>query len=292
MPVTALTMQKSGEKYTDPRVLAHWYASDFTRRSIQGVEYHHVRTEAGGDLFLTQFGLPFAVHLHPDNWFSNAWFDKHRRRLRGTSAIYQTETREIRGRTLQLVVRFSRVGEDLPIDTLTRDQHTHAAFNTPFEEFAELMALRASRFGPKRQYIATKRPLAIYAPASRLELWQTGRSESLIAAKQARMPEFELDILRPYVLVYGWIRGLDVQDAADRSGIGGTTRQALLTGPIEEVELELQQAGFRVLDMKPAHIIIRFDSKGQLRRRKNGRLVYALVDYELLERDPAAQGSP
>ena len=51
-----------------------------------------------------------------------------------------------------------------------------------------------------------------------------------------------------------------------------------------EVERELGQAGFCVLDMKPAHIVIRFTKDGQLRRRKNGRLVYALIDYELLER--------
>ena len=42
--------------------------------------------------------------------------------------------------------------------------------------------------------------------------------------------------------------------------------------------------------MKPAHVILRFDAAGQLKRRPDGRLLYALVDYELLEKIPARAG--
>jgi len=257
----------------------------FTRRLIQGVAYHHAQTADGGDLFLTSFGLPFAAQLQPDNWLAPQWFEAHRRRLRGTSAIYHTQTRPVGGRSLDLVVRFNRVGQDLPVDTVTRDCYTHARFNSPFEEITEVMDLRAARFGPHRRRVWTKRPLAIYSPPTRLELWQTGRSESEIAAKQARHPEVQLDILRPYILLYGWIKGVDAQDAADHSSVQGATREAFRAKAMAEVEFELKQAGFRVLDMKPAHIIVRFDAAGKLRRRKDGRLVYALVDYELLERE-------
>jgi hypothetical protein len=256
----------------------------FTRRIIKGVEYYQAKTTEGGDLFVTSFGLRFAAHLQPDNWLDDQWFEAHRQRLRGTSAIYRSQTKRVEGRVLDLVVRFNRVGQDLPVDTLTRDIHTQAAFNSPFEEVAELVALRAQRIGPDRRRIFTKRPLAIYSPPTRVELWQSGRSESQIAAKQARVPEVELDIHRPYILVYGWIDGIDVQDAADQFGMGGASRQSLLADAMAEVEGELQQAGFRVLDMKPAHIVVRFTKGGQLLRRKDGRLVYALIDYELLER--------
>jgi hypothetical protein len=172
------------------------------------------------------------------------------------------------------------------VDTITRDCYTHAEFNSPFEDVAEVMALRAARFGPQRRRIPTKRPLAIYSPPDRLALWQTGRHAYRIAAKQSRLPEIALDIARPYLLVYGWIRGVDAQDAADQFALNSQSRTSFLAGTMDEVVRELAQAGFRVLDMKPAHIIVRFTPDGQLRRRKDGRLVYALVDYELLERIP------
>jgi hypothetical protein len=41
--------------------------------------------------------------------------------------------------------------------------------------------------------------------------------------------------------------------------------------------------GFRVLDIKPGHIILRQRLDGRLLVRQ-GRLVYALVDFELLQR--------
>jgi hypothetical protein len=150
------------------------------------------------------------------------------------------------------------------------------------------MDLRATRFGPRRRFVPTKRPLAIYSPPTRLELWQTGRNQGRIAKKQARLPEFKLDILRTYLLVYGWIKGVDAQDAADQTSLGGLSRDHFLADAMAEVEGDLEQAGFRVLDMKPAHIIVRFDAEGKLRRHPDGRLVYALVDYELLERIPPA----
>jgi hypothetical protein len=268
----------------EPGVTSEHPAQRFTRHLIQGVEYFQTQVWPEGDLYLTRFGLPFAAHLHPDNWFTASWFDSHRRRLRGTSTIYRTETRPMHGESLPLVVRYNRVGEDLPVDTITRDCYTHAEFNSPFEEVAAVMALRAARFGPQRQVIRTKRPLAIYVPPIRLHLWQTGRSESRMAIKQARLPEIVLDILRPYLLVYGWIKGVDAQDAAEQSSFGLPSREAFLAHTMNEVVGELEQAGFRVLDMKPAHIIIRLTPDGALLRRKDGRLVYALVDYELLER--------
>lgn len=261
------------------------FPASITPIQVQDVSYNHMRTAEQGDLFVTEYGLPFANHLQPENWLAEPWFAQHRRKLRGTSTIYHTQTKPLGGRSLDLVVRFNRVGQDLPIDTVTRDWFTHASFNSPFEEFSQLMALRRARFGPKSSRIPTKRPLAIYSPPTRLHLWQMGRDECQIAAKQARHPEVQLDILRRYIVVYGWIRGVDVQDAVDQFPVAGASRQKLMTKAMEDVEADLKEAGFRVLDMKPAHIIVRFDEEGRLSRRKDGRLVYALVDYELLERD-------
>jgi hypothetical protein len=52
---------------------------------------------------------------------------------------------------------------------------------------------------------------------------------------------------------------------------------------------ELRKCGFRMLDIKPAHCILRGRHNGQVLRDRKGRPVYALVDYELLQ--PAASGN-
>jgi hypothetical protein len=49
---------------------------------------------------------------------------------------------------------------------------------------------------------------------------------------------------------------------------------------------ELWQKGYRVVDMKPAHIILRPQRDRSLLRDHNDQFAYALVDYELLERTP------
>ncbi len=261
----------------------------FIRRRIQGVDYFCSQPAAGGDLFLTRFGLPFARHLQPENWFAPEWFDDHRQRLRGTSTIYKVATQRWQGEALELIVRYSRVAEALPLDTVTDQRFIHAEFNSPFEEFSIVTQLRAARFGVKERRIYTKRPLAIYAPPDQLALWQTGRSEDKFAVKQARLRDVKLDIQRQYLLVYGWIDGLDAEQAADHLQLSGSVRLRFLRETTETVVGELAEAGFRVLDMKPAHVILRLTPTGALLRRPDGRLVYALVDYELLEQIPTAE---
>jgi hypothetical protein len=257
---------------------------EFKRRWVQGVEYFHARTADGGDLFLTRYGLPFARQLHPENWYSAEWFVRHRRRLRGTSTIYQSTTRPVDGHSLDLIVRFSRVGELVPMDTPSNQLILTAEFNSPFEEIARLMQLRLARLGKDRRRIHTKRPLAIYMPPERLEVWQTGRSRDKMVAKQAAHGGAELDIRRQYLVLYGWIDGLDAEDAVEELNLATAERTEFLRETTEAVVRDLAEAGFRVLDMKPAHIIVRVGPDGHLLRRKDGRLVYALVDYELLER--------
>ena len=49
---------------------------------------------------------------------------------------------------------------------------------------------------------------------------------------------------------------------------------------------ELAQKGYRVIDMKPQHVILRPRPGRKLLRDRNGQFVYALIDYELLQRTP------
>ncbi len=252
--------------------------------SLIGVDYLRLKTGDGGDLYLTRFGLPFREQLAPENWYAPDWFAVRRARLPGTSAIYKVPTRPVRGVSLNLVARFSRVGQEIPLDTLTLNENIHAEFNSPFEEFALVMELRAAGLGASRARILTKRPLAIYMPPEQLQHWQTGRLESKMVAKRARHPEAELDLLRQYILLYGWIEGLNAVQAIQALGVTGRLAETFLAETTLHAIHDLEQLGFRMLDIKPEHLVLRIRPDGSLLRRRTGNPSYALVDYELLER--------
>ncbi|MEF9438336.1 MAG: hypothetical protein L0922_06220 [Candidatus Mariimomonas ferrooxydans] len=56
---------------------------------VLGVVYVHTRAGDGGDLYLTQFAEPYPDHLAVENWHEKEWFNKHKIRLEGTSAVYR-----------------------------------------------------------------------------------------------------------------------------------------------------------------------------------------------------------
>jgi len=252
--------------------------------SLLGVDYLHITTSDGGELYITKFGLPFWELLQPENWHSKNWFEKNRERLQGTSTVYRVPTKTLNGRNLKLVVKWSRVGKEVPLDTLTINKFINAEFNSPFEEFAVVMELRKGAYGAVGYRIRTQRPLAIYVPPERLQLWQTGRSAEKIAAKIARAPGVELDILRQYVLLYQWIDGINLVEAAQALGYSEETSLQFLSSITSLANHELEHKGYRVVDMKPEHIIVRLLKNKSLLRDRHKQVAYAIVDYELLER--------
>jgi len=251
-----------------------------------GVDYVRLKTSDGGDLYLTGFGLPFWRQLLPENWYAREWFVPNRKRLEGTSTIYRVPTRAVDRTSLDLVVKWSRVGEVIPMDTFTINQFVNAEFNSPFEEFSILMELRKGRAGPNGIRIRTQHPLAIYVPSKRMQLWQTGRSEDKIKAKIARHPRVEIDILRQYLVLFRWVKGRDAVETAKEFGLPAQEREYFLSHTSGVVIHELAQKGYRVMDMKPAHVILRSKPGKTLLRERNGQFAYALIDYELLQRTP------
>lgn len=251
---------------------------------LLGVEYLHVRTSEGGDLYVTKFGAPFMEQLIPENWKENPWFKENRESLPGTSTVYKHKTKEVEGRSIDLVVKYCRVGEDVPLNTMGFDKFWFAEFNSPYEEFSLLMEMRRDSSGGK---IPTHKPLAIYVPPTLLKLWQTGRSKSKIARKTSKFREVELDIYRQYIMIYEWIKGVSAPEALE-SQIPNTERyKESLKQLTIKVRDKMAEKGFRVIDHKPAHIILRPLRDGSLLRKRTGDLAYALVDFELLERTPA-----
>ena len=267
------------------------FPSAARRMSFLGVEYHHFKTKDGGDLYLTCYGASFWRLMMPENWFESGWFKKNRRKLVGTSTVYRVPTRPVSGMQLDLVVKFSRVGEVVPIDTFTVNKFVDAEFNSPFEEFSLLMELREGRHGPPGIRILTQRPMAIYVPSKRLQLWQTGRSESKINAKIAQHPGVEIDILRQYVVIFNWVKGLDAAEMAEELDLDGPTGTRFLSNANSMAVHEMAQKGWRVVDMKPEHVILRAKDGRKLLRDRNGQPAYALIDYELLQRTPEHEAS-
>ena len=256
------------------------------RKTLLGVPYDHYRMADGADLYVTPFGRPFLRHLWPENWLEPEWFSKSREALQGTSTVYKIKTRPVAGASKDIVVKWCRMGEDVPMDTFARSKIMDAEFNSPYEEFSLLMEMR-TRASPGT--IRTHKPLAIFVPAKRLELWQTGRSQSKIDYKKAKYRDVELDIYRQYILIYEWIKGVASTEAAaaQASQVAGyADANSFALAMMERSIGDMQQAGFRVLDVKPQHVIVRPKPNGGLLQDRSGRTAYALVDFELLERTP------
>lgn len=252
-----------------------------TPLSILGVDYEHVNLGEEGDLYVTRFGRPFVRQLQPRNWYERDWFRNNRERLIGTSTVYRVTTRPVGRRSLDLVVKWCRVGEEIPFDTLTFQKFADAEFNSPYEEFARVMELRQASASVRMR---THKPLAIYVPSKRLQIWQTGRRQSAMNRKKAKHRDIELDICRQYILIYEWVKGLAISEALEQTAIPREHRPALVENLQSRAVATLADKGFRVLDMKPAHLIVRTSGAEDLLRGRDGCPAYALVDFELLQR--------
>jgi len=260
-----------------------------------GIEYKHLKPPNGGDLYLTDFGAAVLRCLLPENWYEKEYFFRNGMKLLGTSSVYKVTTRPVFGRTLDIVVKFCRIGEDVnPLLTprskfISDDDFASARWNGPFEEFGKLMELRQGVFGPKARFL-TQRPLGIFVPGEACNDWELGRSPDSFRISQSVMDKdftltevhdsVELDISRQYIMIYSWVKGLGLDDLLKH----GLLSKETCDGITEKAYFEqLIPNGFKVLDTKPAHIILRVDKKGHLVRR-NGEYPYALIDYELLRR--------
>jgi hypothetical protein len=247
--------------------------------NVLGVDYVHTADDELGDLYLTAAGFPYAEHLQPDNWYEPDWFRSQREKLEGTGSVYALPTKPIRGENLALVVKFSRVGEKVPIDTELIENVLCCEFNGPFEEFALVEELRHSRRGTPDLHLHTQTPLAIYVPPERTQLSQSGRFQWRIARKVAQHPGVAIDIMRQYIMVYSWLPGIDAWQAKTMGFLSEGEVRKLNERALDEMRTK----GFSVLDMKPAHVIVEPAEPERL-IGDDGRITYGLVDFELLER--------
>lgn len=270
--------------------------------NVLGVVYVHTKTNDGGDLYLTRFAENHRKHFNIYNWYEKNWFNKHKIRLKGTGSVYKVPTKKINGKSLDLVVKNCRVGEDVPLDTHTLQEFCDAEFNSPWEEFSLVEEMREGIYGPADLKIKTQLPMAIYVPPEKMQIWQSGRSRSKINRIRAKHPGIDLDILKQYILTYRWIDGYNLPEVFEHIRV---PRQEL-SGHLERLDktvmADIDKKGYLVADTKPEHIIISVNDtlrikeigqsqaddaiKEQLYYLYNliGIGSYSLVDYELLFR--------
>ena len=272
--------------------------------NVLGVVYVHTKTSDGGDLYLTRFAEPRHEHFEIENWYERDWFNTHKIRLIGTSSVYKVPTKEINGKSLHLVVKNCRVGEDVPIDTHTLQEFCDAEFNSPWEEFSLVMELMDNLYGPKEMKMNTQLPMAIYVPPEKMQAWQSGRSRTKINRIRARHPGIDLDILKQYKLIYEWIKGHNLMEVFEHIDINDEE----LINHLKKINYRalghLNTKGYLMADIKPEHIIIsEADTEGIVEigrtQERNApdkqvdmvyQLIhegrYSIIDYELLLRTP------
>lgn len=272
--------------------------------NVLGVVYVHLKTGDGGDLYLTEYADTYHKHLKIGNWYEKRWFDRHKTRLKGTGSVFKVPTKRVNGKSLDLVVKNCRVGEDVPIDTHTLEEFCNAEFNSPWEEFSLVSEMKEGRFGPKNLKKKTQHPMAIYVPPGEMQLWQSGRSRDKINKIRARHPGVDLDILKQYKLIYQWIDGLNISEIFEHINIGHDELLYHLKALNQVVMADIEEKGYYVADSKPEHIIIspehteltlEIGINGTKNAAKDQitylyELIntdkYSIVDYELLLRTP------
>lgn len=270
--------------------------------NVLGVVYAHTQTSDGGDLYLTRFAEPNQEHFEIENWYESDWFNTHKIRLIGTSSVYKVPTKEVAGKSLDLVVKNCRVGEDVPINTHTLQEFCDAEFNSPWEEFSLVMEMRENSYGPKEMKIKAQRPMAIYVPPERMQPWQSGRSKAKINRITARHPGIDLDILKQYKLIYEWIEGKNIKEVFEHIDLNSDEMVHHLKTLSEKAHADISKKGYLVADMKPEHVIFSDEDAQSIEALGKSEkfnapdeqmaLVYKLVtegkysviDYELLLR--------
>ena len=272
------------------------------RGRVFGVDYAVCPQPDGGELYISRPAWHWSDYLQPDRWWDRKNLRVRGERLGGsTGTVYRARSAPDGLPPRDLVVKFSRLAQDVPLfipdeflDSLPDGAVADARFLSPFAEFGLLHQLRSNilNHGPHR--LRTKLPLAVYSPPEKYPLWQTGRHMDIFRTHQETMAEdqFEngltritLDPARDYIEIFAWIDGIDAEEAS-RLGLLDEELLVLLTRSSNHA---LSRLGYRVLDNKPRHLIVRPRSDGALLQR-NGRIVYTMIDFELLQRhEDAAQ---
>ena len=266
------------------------------RARVFGVDYALCPQPDGGELYISRDAWHWRDYLPPDRWWDRENLAVLGERLTGsTGTVYRARSTPPGKFSRDLIIKFSRLAQDVPLfipdeflESLPKEAVATARFLGPFAEFGLLTEMRESvmNHGPHR--LRTKVPLAIYSPPEKYPLWQTGRHPDIFRAHLRAMgaDQFEnglapvtLDLERDYLVIFEWIDGIDAEEASKQGYLDDNALRYLT----HQTNLAMARLGYRVLDNKPRHVIVRPRPDRSLSTR-HGQTLYALIDFELLQR--------
>jgi len=266
--------------------IREWYYRNRDDRSceiarILDVEYAHLILDNGDDLYITSHGMPFIGNLRPENfWSDEEWFNNHSTKLSGSSSVYKVTTKKVNGISKDLVVKWNRMGQDLPGEGDFAEL-LNAEFNSPFEEFSLVMELRGEVGNPVEEVLIQK-PLAIYVPYDPIDPGRSGRKKYKMQALIEAHEEVELDMNRRYAVIYEWIPGLDLVQAFRK----GLLEEELIEKMTVQTHDIIRNKGYVVRDNKPRHVILTGAGGRSFSGGQKPDAIDGLVDFELLKRTP------
>ena len=153
---------------------------DIPRIKILDVYYYHLTLDDGDEMYITDHGFRYWQNLLPENfWKDKDWFLKHSVRQQGSSNVYKISTKAIEEESIDIVMKWNRMGEDIPGATFEGDALTDARFLSPFEEFQILQELRKS-VQYENYMVELQLPLAIYVPTGASDPVELGRRKYLM----------------------------------------------------------------------------------------------------------------
>lgn len=264
-----------------------------------GMTYAVLHMPDGGILYITQYGWPWRANILPDMWYTdNKYYKEGELLTGGTGHVYHITTQSPATDNIpkEFVIKINRYAQYVPIDVpdffydkVSIEEAKNAHFMHPFEEFGMLEELRIGIFDNQQSRILTKRPIAIYQSPEDVPLWKSGRKKSDFARERRRLMQnqqdvedyehVDIDIKKDYITVFEYVKGHDAEYYHQQGLLSAKDLQSLT----RRAGREMARKGFRMLDIKPKHFILRETEPGKLMTR-NGELVYALIDFELLIR--------
>ena len=258
-----------------------FHLARYPRITVFEVDYLHLRMNDGSDLYVTRDGLPFMRQLLPGNhWADKQWLAANSTKLPGTSAVYRIATKEVMGTSRDIVLKWNRMGQDIPGATDISPGFA-GEFNSPFQEFALVTELRKV-LETSHNGLNIPKPSAIYVPRKYVGLEKIGRRKYRMEAISKNHQEILLDLNRQYAVIYEWIEGIDSAQALREGIIDENTMRDL----VENANEQLHDKGFVVGDSKPHHVIIQPSADGTLPAATGAAMPSGLVDFELLDRTP------
>ena len=249
--------------------------------AILGISYIHLKFPNHDDLYVTPFGLRCIGNILPFQYTGERFRDNSRR-LKGTSFVYQVQTKDKEGSPLDIVLKWNRMAQDVPGATGLIGED--AEFNSPFEEFALALELKDVAENSVFDF-EIQNPLAIYVPSEKAAVAEWGRAEWIMERIIKSHENAEIDMERAYAVVYEWLDGIDAVMAKDN----GLLSEANIEELTLRVEQEMNILGFEVADRKPHHIIVQVQEEHSLERKADNQIHYGLVDYELLHHTPESE---